>query len=377
MILAVLRESQEAERRVALTPDVVKRLVAQSIDVRIESGAGAAAGYDDAAYLGVGAAVEADKAKIFATADLVVSVQQPADAGVLRSGGAFLGVWQPLTNHALVRSFARGKVTSFSLDLLPRITRAQSMDVLSSQATAAGYKAVLLAAGQLPKFFPMLITAAGTIRPAKVLVLGAGVAGLQAIATAKRLGAQVDAFDVRPAVREQVESLGARFVAPEAVEAEGEGGYAREQTADQQERTVAFLHEQAKTADVIITTAQIPGRKAPTLITEAAVRDMPAGAVIVDLACETGGNCALTQAGATIERHGVTIIGPTNVAASMATHTSQMFAKNVLAFLGELLKDGAMKLDFDNAIISGTCITHDGNVVHERTRQAMEGGSGA
>jgi NAD(P) transhydrogenase subunit alpha len=378
VILAVLRETHPGERRVALTPDVAKRLAGQSIEVWVEAGAGAAAGYADEAYAEVGATMKPDRAAVCSGADLVASVRAPSDIDALSEGGAFLGVFQPLSSPDVVNGLARRKVTSFSLDLLPRITRAQSMDVLSSQATAAGYKAVLLASTHLPKFFPMLVTAAGTIPPAKVLILGAGVAGLQAIATARRLGAQVRAFDVRPAVKEQVESLGATFVQPdEAVDAEGEGGYAKEQTSDQQERTVAFLSQQAAEVDVIITTAQIPGRTAPVLITEDAVRGMRAGSVIVDLASETGGNCALTEAGETVERHGVTILGPVNVAATMATHTSQMFAKNVQSFLGELLKDGAMELDFDNEIVVGTCITHEGKVVHERTRQAMEGGAGS
>ncbi len=372
MIIAVPRETTAGEQRVALTPDVVKRLLRGELQVLVESGAGSAAGFADAAYTEVGAQV-GDGAAVWSTADLLVTVQRPESEQLrrMKPGAILIGMLQPLVNHDLVKALATQRVTAMSLDALPRITRAQSMDTLSSQATAAGYKAVLMVASHLPKFFPMLVTAAGTIPPAKILVIGAGVAGLQAIATAKRLGARVEAFDVRPVVKEQVESLGAEFVSPDQVAAEGEGGYARAQTEDQQLRTVQFLHERAKGVDGIITTAQIPGRRAPVLITAAAVRDMRPGSVIVDLAAETGGNCELTKAGETVAVHGVTILGPVNLPASLATHASQMYAKNVQSFLGEFLKDGKPTFDFENEVVSGTTITHEGRVAHERTRQAM------
>jgi len=374
VIVSVPKESAAGERRVSVTPDVAKRLAKQGIEVRVEAGAGEQAAYPDAAYADVGATVTADGAGIWSEGDIVVTVQKPTSEqlGRIKSGAVLIGVLQPLVDHDLVRAMANQKITSMSLDAVPRISRAQSMDILSSQATVAGYKAVLIAASNLPKFFPMFVTAAGTIPPGKVLVIGAGVAGLQAIATAKRLGARVEAFDVRPAVKEQVESLGAVFVSPDAeVSAEGEGGYAKAQSEDQAQRTVDFLHERAKGVDVIITTAQIPGRPAPRLIPEATVKDMRPGAVIVDLASESGGNCELSEHGQTVERHGVTIIGPANLASSMATDASQMFARNVLSFLGEFVKDGEISLDFENEVVNGSCITHDGRVVHERTRQAM------
>ncbi len=374
MIVSVPKESAAGERRVSVTPDVAKRLAKQGIEVRVETGAGERAAYPDAAYTEVGATVTADGAGIWSEADIVVTVQKPTSEqlGRIKSGAMLIGVLQPLVDHDLVRAMADQKITSMSLDAVPRISRAQSMDILSSQATVAGYKAVLIAASNLPKFFPMFVTAAGTIPPGKVLVIGAGVAGLQAIATAKRLGARVEAFDVRSAVKEQVESLGAVFVSPDAeVSAEGEGGYAKAQSEDQAQRTVDFLHERAKGVDVIITTAQIPGKPAPLLIPEATVKDMRPGAVIVDLASESGGNCELSEHGQTVVRHGVTIIGPANLASSMATDASQMFARNVLSFLGEFVKDGEISLDFENEVVSGSCITHDGRIVHERTRQAM------
>jgi NAD(P) transhydrogenase subunit alpha len=282
----------------------------------------------------------------------------------------------PLTNALLVRRLAERGVTSFSLELLPRITRAQAMDVLSSMSTIAGYRAVLMAAAHSAKFFPMLITAAGTVAPAKVLILGAGVAGLQAIATARRLGAVVEAFDVRPAVKEQVESLGAKFITPPAgaLEAEGAGGYAKELSTDQHQRELEFIHEHVKPVDVVITTALVPGKPAPTLITAAMVQDMRPGGVIVDLAAEAGGNCELTVKGDTVERNGVSIMGPLNLPGGMPVHASQMYAKNMQAFLALLVdKDGKLKLDFSDEIIKGTCVTHEGRIAHDGVRQAVEG----
>ncbi len=387
MIVSVPNESSTGERRVALTPDVVKRLVGQSVEVHVEHDAGVGAGHPDAAYEAVGAKVVSDRDAVWRQADVILRVQPPLlaadgrdEVALLKEGGVVIGMLQPLTNRELVKALAARKVTSFSLELLPRITRAQSMDVLSSMSTIAGYRAVLLAASLNAKFFPMLVTAAGTIAPAKVLVIGAGVAGLQAIATAKRLGAVVQAFDVRPAVKEQVESLGAKFVSPEAgaLEAEGAGGYAKELSEDQHQRELAFLHEHVKKVDVVITTALIPGKPAPTLITEQMVKDMPAASVIVDLAAEAGGNCELTQAGETLERHGVTIIAPLNLPAGMPVHASQMYAKNMQAFLGLLIdKNGQLQLNFEDEIIKGTCVTHEGKVAHDRVRQVVEGGKGS
>jgi len=378
VIISVPKERAADERRVALTPDVVKRLAKQSVDVRIEHDAGRGASYVDAAYEAAGATIVADSDAAWREADLVLRVQRPLTEGgrdevqLLRKGAIVVGMLYPLTNHDLVRRLAERKVTSFSLDQLPRITRAQTMDVLSSMSTIAGYRAVLLAAANHGKFFPMLITAAGTIPPAKALVIGAGVAGLQAIATVRRLGAVVEAFDVRPAVKEQVESLGAKFIAAEQITAEGEGGYAKELSDEQHKR------ELEKTTDVVITTALIPGKPAPKLITEATVKAMRPGSVIVDLAAETGGNCELTERGETVERHGVKIIGTLNLPAGMPGDASQMYAKNMQSFLSLLIdKEGKLTLDFEDEIIKGTCITHEGQVVHEATRQAIEGGKGS
>lgn len=361
MKLGVPKETLAGERRVALVPDMVAKLVKDGHAVVVEQGAGIAAGFTDDAYQAAGASLGDAWA-----ADLVCKVQKPsaAETGKLREGAALVGLLQAATSAELVRQLAQRRVTAFSLELLPRITRAQSMDVLSSQATAAGYKAVLLAAETVPKFFPMLVTAAGTLQPARVLVLGAGVAGLQAIATARRLGAIVSAFDVRPAVKEQVESLGAKFLAMEQqVEAEGAGGYAKELSEDQHRRELEFLAQAVKDADVVITTAAIPGKRAPILVTRAAVEAMRPGSVIVDLAAETGGNCELTQAGNTTEHRGVTILGPTNLPASLPLHASQMYARNVTNFLNHVVKEGTLRLDFADEITRGTCVTHDGKVL--------------
>ncbi len=376
MIVAVPKESSAGERRVALTPDAAKRLAAKGLTVRVERGAGEAASHADEQYRKAGCEVVEDRAQLLA-ADIVLTVSALAEDDPLEEGSVLVGVFQPLTDHATVRSLARRNVTSFSLDLLPRITRAQSMDVLSSMSTVAGYKAVLLAATSLGKFFPMLVTAAGTIAPAKTLILGAGVAGLQAIATARRLGAVVEAFDVRPAVKEQVESLGAKFLETESedLSAEGEGGYAKAMSEEQHKRELELLHKHVRDADIVITTALIPGKPAPVLITAEMVRDMRPGSVIVDLAAEMGGNCALTEKDREVVKHGVVIIGKTNLAATMPVHASQMYARNVSTFLALLIDDGNVKLDFEDEIIQGSCITHEGKIVHDRVRQAVEGGS--
>jgi proton-translocating NAD(P)+ transhydrogenase subunit alpha len=361
MNVGVPKETAVHERRVALVPEAAGRLVKAGQAVIVEAGAGIAAGFADEAYTAVGA-----KVGDAWTADLVCKVQKPspAEVGKLRAGAALVGMLQAATSADLLKQLAERKVTAFSLELLPRITRAQPMDVLSSQATVAGYKAVLIAAETAPKFFPMLVTAAGTLPPARVLVLGAGVAGLQAIATARRLGAVVSAFDVRPAVKEQVESLGAKFLAMEdKVEAEGTGGYAKELSADQHRKELEFLAQSVKDADVVITTAAIPGKRAPILVTRAAVEGMRPASVIVDLAAESGGNCELTQAGTPVVHRGVTVLGPVNLPATVPLHASQMYARNVSSFLGHITKDGKLQLDFADEITKATCVTHDGKVL--------------
>lgn len=368
MIIAVPKEMAPGESRVALIPDVVKRVGAGGVSIRVEAGAGTAAGFPDNAYREAGAEVVGDPSALWREADVILTVQKPesAQVGHLKAGAVLIGMLQPLANPALVEELARRRVTSFALDALPRITRAQPMDALSAMSTIAGYKAVLLAAAALPRFFPMLVTAAGTLTPAKVLVLGAGVAGLQAIATARRLGAVVQGFDVRPAVKEQVESLGAQFLAVDTkgLEAEGAGGYAKELTEEQHRRELELIHAHVKLVDVVISTALIPGRAAPVLITEAMVRDMRSGSVIVDLAAEAGGNCELTKAGTDVVSAGVRIMGPVNLPATMPFHASQMYSRNVSSFLLHLLKDGHLNLDFKDELTAGACITHGGEIVH-------------
>ena len=361
MKVGVPKETAAGERRVALSPDVVGRLVKAGHQVTVEAGAGGEAGFSDEEYQAAGAA-SGDSW----SADLVVKVQKPsaAEIGRLREGGALVATMSAAANPDLLRQLAARSIMAFSLELLPRITRAQAMDVLSSQATVSGYKAALLAAGEANRLFPMLVTAAGTLPPAKALVLGAGVAGLQAIATLRRLGAVVSAFDVRAAVKEQIESLGATFVAMEQpVEAEGAGGYAKELSADQHARELEFLGRTVKPQDVVITTAQIPGRPAPRLITRAAVEGMKPGSVIVDLAAETGGNCEVTRAGERVVHHGVVVVGPVNLPASLPLHASQMYAKNLQNFLQLVVKDGALAPDFQDEIVQATCVTRDGKVL--------------
>jgi len=388
--IAIPKETTDGERRVALVPDMAKRLTGKGITVRLEQGAGEQAGYPDDRYVEVGAEVVSDTASLWGGADVVLKIHMPGESrgtdgggsrhevDMLREGAVLVGLLYPLTNGDAVKRMVQRKVTSFSLDQLPRITRAQSMDVLSSMSTVAGYKAVLLAAAAVGKFFPMLVTAAGTIAPSKALVLGAGVAGLQAIATARRLGAVVQAFDVRPAVKEQVESLGAKFLEIETVaEAETAGGYAKELSEEQSRRNREVIHGAAVRADVVITTALIPGKPAPLLIGEETVRDMKPGSVIVDLAAEAGGNCALTKAGEEVTAHGVTILGPVNLPSTMPHDASRMYSKNITTFLDLLLEEGNLKLDFEDEITSATCITHEGTIRHEGTRSVIEGGSGS
>jgi NAD(P) transhydrogenase subunit alpha len=360
MLLTVPAESAAHERRVALVPEGVARLVKADVQVTVERGAGVRAGFPDAAYEAAGARL-AEGPAVYAGAALVARVQPPTadEAARLPAGSVLVSLLHPAANAAVIERLSAAGVTALALELVPRITRAQSMDVLSSQSTVAGYKAVLVGAGALGKLLPMLTTAAGTLAPARVFVIGAGVAGLQAIATARRLGAVVSAFDVRPAAREQVQSLGATFVAAELVSAgaEAAGGYARAQTEDEQARTREALAAHLREVDLVITTAQIPGRPAPRLVTAAMVADMKPGAVIVDLAAETGGNCELTRAGEAVEAHGVTILGPVNLPATVPAHASQMFSKNVETLVRHLVKDGALALDPEDEITKAMVVT--------------------
>jgi proton-translocating NAD(P)+ transhydrogenase subunit alpha len=355
MRVGVAKETAPGERRVALVPETVSRLD-EGIEIVVEPGAGETAGFADAAYADTGAMV-GDPWQ----ADVVVKVAPPSTAEVarLRSGQALIAFLAPLTDREGVQRLADAGVYGFALESVPRITRAQPMDALSSQATVAGYKAALLAADRLPRFFPMLMTAAGTIPPAKVLVLGAGVAGLQAIATARRLGAVVSGFDVRPAVREQVESLGATFLDLGIQGEETEGGYARELTPEQQAAQQTELQARIPAFDVVITTAAVPGRQAPKLISAEAVRGMRDGSVIVDLAAETGGNCELTRPGEEIVAEGVTIVGTTNVPSMMATHASQLLSRNMAELLKLLVRDGELVLNWDDEIVAGACVTRE------------------
>src|SRR4051794_5599246 len=353
MRLGIPKETVSGEHRVALVPETIARL-GDGVDVVVEAGAGAAAAFGDDAYIEAGATIGDPW-----SAEVVAKVAPPTadEVARLRDGQVLIAFLQPLTDLAGIERLSNAGVHAFALESVPRITRAQPMDALSSQATVSGYKAVLVAADRMPRFFPMLMTAAGTIPPAKVLVLGAGVAGLQAIATARRLGAVVSGFDVRPAVREQVESLGATFLDLGVQGEETEGGYARELTAEQQAAQQAELQARIPQFDAVITTAAIPGRPAPTLVTAEAVRAMRAGSVIVDLAAETGGNCELTDPGAEVEVDGVTIVGTTNVPSTMPTHASQLLSRNVASLLGLLVSDGDVSLDWDDEVVAGTCVT--------------------
>jgi len=370
--LGVPKESADGERRVALIPDAVRSLTGEQLDVAVESGAGEGAGHPDAEYADAGATVgSADDAW---GADAVAKVAPPSTEEIarLKRGQVLIGHLAPLTSPESNRALAGAGVTSFAMEAIPRITRAQAMDALSSQANVAGYAAALLAAREAGRFFPMMTTAAGTVAPARVLVLGAGVAGLQAIATARRLGAVVSGFDIRRAAWEQIASLGGRPLELDFIpDAEAEGGYARPLTEEENEKVREALTENAARQDVIITTALIPGRPAPLLITADAVRGMSPGSVIVDLAGEAGGNCELSEAGQTVVENGVKVIAPLNLPSEMATHASQLYAKNVENLLGLLVdEEGNLKLDFDDEIVAGACITHDGEIVSERAREA-------
>ena len=376
MKVSVPKETAAGERRVALVPELVRRLARSGVQSVVESGAGAAAHYSDAAYVEAGAEIGDGF-----SGDVVAKVAPPSaeEVGRLREGGVLVGFLQPLTAADTVRALADAGVTSFAMEAIPRITRAQSMDALSSQATVTGYLSALIAARALPRFFPMLTTAAGTVRPAQVLVLGAGVAGLQSIATARRLGAVVQAFDVRAAVKEQIESLGARFLELDMglEDAEAAGGYARPLTEEEQQHQRELLAEAIGQMDAVICTAAVPGRPAPLLVTEQAVRNMKPGSVIVDLAAETGGNCELTEPGETVVREDVTIVGPLGLASDMADHASSLYARNVQALLELMVTDGELALDFEDEILAGACITRDGQIVHEGARQAVEAAAAA
>jgi NAD(P) transhydrogenase subunit alpha len=376
MKVSVPKETAAGERRVALVPELVARLAKSGIESVVESGAGDGAHHSDAAYVEAGASIGDGF-----SGDVVAKVSPPSaeEIGRMPEGRALVGFLQPLTAADTVRALADAGVTSFAMEAIPRITRAQSMDALSSQATVTGYLAALIAARELPRFFPMLTTAAGTVRPARVLVLGAGVAGLQGIATARRLGAAVQAFDVRSAVKEQIESLGARFLELDMGldDAEAAGGYARPLTEGEQGRQRELLAEAIGQMDAVICTAAVPGRPAPLLVTEQAVRNMKPGSVVVDLAAETGGNCELTEPGETVVRDEVTIIGPLGLASSMADHASSLYARNVQALLELMVADGELSLDFDDEILAGACITRDGRIVHEGAKQAVEAAAAA
>ena len=378
MKIAVPRETAPGETRVALTPQAVTALLADGVQVVVQSGAGDASFISDEAFREAGATIVPDAAALYGEADVVVRVGRPSDeeTGMLRKGAIIIGTLGTLSNPELAKRLAETGVTAISMDSIPRITRAQSMDTLSSQATVGGYKAVLLAAERLPKFMPLLTTAAGTVRPARGIVMGAGVAGLMAIGTARRLGAVVEATDVRPVVKEQVESLGGIFIEVEMTDeekanAETAGGYAREMSDDYKARQAALIAERVKEADFLITTALIPGRPAPKLVTDAMVASMKPGSVIVDMAAEAGGNVEGTEAGKEVVKHGVTIIGLTNLPATMPGSATAMYAKNMQTLLKHLIKDGAIKLDFTDEITRGATITHGGKVINEATAKAL------
>ncbi|MBV9148253.1 MAG: Re/Si-specific NAD(P)(+) transhydrogenase subunit alpha [Candidatus Eremiobacteraeota bacterium] len=374
MNVAVLKESA-SEPRVALVPETVTRIAKAGASTVIQHDAGLRAGFDDPAYREAGAAIASTTDETLAHADVTVKVARPTDEELraLPAGSVLIALLAPLGDPQYVQRLANQRITALSMDTIPRITRAQSMDALSSQSNIAGYKAVLLAAAALPKFFPMLTTAAGTIRPAKVLVLGAGVAGLQAIATARRLGSVVSAYDTRAVVKEQVQSLGATFLEIElGADSEGAGGYAKELTPEQIEKQRRFMLEHIGASDVVITTALVPGVRAPLLITEEAVEGMKPGSVIVDLAAEAGGNCALTVPGETTVAHGVTIIGQENLAGTLPYHASQLYSRNIFALLQLLIKDGQLNLDLNDEVIKGAMLTHDGEIVHQPTVAALQ-----
>ena len=374
MQIVVLKESGADEIRVALVPESVKKLVAVGNKVSVESGAGLLAGASDADYEQSGAEISSNREELLQKTDVLTTINRPDDASLskLKKGAIVVALLRPLDEPEKLKSFLENDLTAISLEMIPRTTRAQAMDVLSSMATIAGYKAVLLATEKLPRMFPMLTTAAGTIPPARVLVVGAGVAGLQAIATARRLGAIVEGFDIRAAAGEAVRSLGAKFLELENINAEGEGGYAKEIGEEEMEKARALLTKAAQTADCIITTAQVPGRRAPILITKAAVEEMKRGSVIIDLAGANGGNCELSKPNEIVDHNGVYIYAPTNLAATIPVHASQLFSRNITTFCNLLAKDGAINLDFDDDIIHGSCVVHHGEIRNERVKEIYQ-----
>ncbi len=375
MKIVAAKEVEVGERRVALVPETVARLVKQGLEVWVEAGAGEQSFFYDTAYEAAGAKIISEPETLWREADILlkVGIPQEREVDLLREGAVLIGFLNPLGQPTLVQRLSERQVTAFSIEMIPRTSRAQSMDALSSQASVAGYQAVLIAAAALPKYFPMLTTAAGTIAPAKVFVMGAGVAGLQAIATARRLGAVVEAFDIRPAVKEEVQSLGAKFVEVQLQEETvAAGGYAKEISEAAKQRTQEVVGEHVKQSDVVITTAQVPGRKAPLLVTQEMVAQMKPGSVIVDLAAEQGGNCACTEAGRDVQWNGVTIIGPINLPSSVPIHASQLYSKNLATLVQYIVKDNTLKLDFEDDIIKAACITHAGEVRNSRVRDAIE-----
>ncbi|MCH8502984.1 MAG: NAD(P) transhydrogenase subunit alpha [Ectothiorhodospiraceae bacterium] len=372
--VAVPKETAQGERRVALVPSLLKQYEKlEGVELLLEKGAGIESGFDDGDYEGVTIVDSADE--LYEKADITLKVQPPTveEAGKLREGSILMGFMAPHEGDTRLKTLTKNKVTSFSMELVPRITRAQAIDALSSQASIAGYKAVLLAANISPRLFPMLTTAAGTIKPSRVVVIGAGVAGLQAIATAKRLGAVVEAYDVRSATKEQVQSLGGKFI-DTGVKADGEGGYARELTEEEKQQQAKVLADHIARADAVITTAAIPGRPAPKIIDKATVDRMKRGAVIVELAAETGGNCELTKAGKDVNHNGVIVHGPKNVASALCQHASEMYSRNLYNLLTLVIKDGEIKLDWDDQVQADSCLTHDGEIKHGPTRERLEGG---
>ena len=375
MRVAVPAEIVQGEKRVALVPEVIPQLVKLGHTVTVQAGAGMKAGFPDEAYSAAGATIVPEASGVYANADLILKVQRPTDAELdaLPSGATLIGLLQPAADPSIFRELASRGITALTMELVPRTTRAQMMDALSSQSTVAGYKAVLIAANALQKFFPMLMTAAGTVRPARVLVIGAGVAGLQAIATARRIGAVVEAFDTRPVVKEQVQSLGATFVELElgSHDTQDAGGYARELAEEHIRKEKEAIHEHARNADVVITTALIPGRRAPILVTAETVEAMKPGSVIVDLAGEQGGNCELTEPGTTIDHKGVKIISPLHISSDLAYHASQMYAKNISALVALLAPDGNLKLDMQDDIIAAVCVTTEGQICNAAISQKL------
>jgi NAD(P) transhydrogenase subunit alpha len=376
MKIALLKETLPGEARVALMPDSVKKLVALKATVIVESGAGLGAARTDDDYREAGAEVMADRQSILQAADVLAVVNRPSDEDFhsLHGGAVVLGFLRPLDEPAALTHAVAQRLTTFAVELIPRITRAQAMDALSSMATVVGYKAVVVGAAQIPRMFPLLMTAAGTVPPARVLVLGAGVAGLQAIATARRLGAVVEAYDVRAAAGEQVRSLGATFLEVDlgGLKTEDAGGYAVELSEEALQRGRDLIAEHAKTADLVITTAQVPGRRAPLLMTEEAVNGMKRGSAVIDLAGSTGGNCALSKPDEIVERNGVTVMAPTNLAATVPVHASQLYSRNVTSFLSLLIKNGELSINLEDDVVGPSCVTHDGKIVNSRVASLLK-----